>query len=154
MSKLPYILDTNILIGFQEWVPREFFPTFWSTLADKIQDGKIILLDVVCDEVLYSPSLTKWCATQKGNNLLTSIDNQDRVRGLVINSQYKMIDANSGKSEVDTYIIAYAERTGVSICSKESRRRNNKELYKIPDVCGILKIHITKNMQTVWKDVM
>lgn len=51
-----------------------------------------------------------------------------------------MIDATSGKSEVDTYLIAYAEANNLGIFSRESRRENSRTLYKIPDVCDILNI--------------
>ncbi len=51
-----------------------------------------------------------------------------------------MINQTTFKSTVDTYLVAYAEANSIGIFSRESRRRDPKDLYKIPDVCQLLGV--------------
>ena len=137
----PIIIDTNILIGFELWMPRRVHSIFWDNLEQKISEGSIILLDVVMDET--RGDLKKWCNDQiKQKGYLTSISNQDRQRGYEINNTYPIVDNVAMKSVVDTFIIAFAERNQFMICSRESRKRPDETLHKIPDVCDALNIDI------------
>ena len=51
-----------------------------------------------------------------------------------------MIDETTGKSTGDTYLIAYAEANKLTIFSREAPRKDNRDLYKIPDVCKELSV--------------
>ena len=106
------------------------------------------MLDVVANEVQYDTDLVKWCKEQKKNGLVTKIEDENRGRAVEINDQYKMIDGATGKSEVDTYLIAYAEANNIGIFSRESFRKNTSDLYKIPDVCQLLNIKRTNKPKT------
>jgi ribosomal protein S8 len=140
MSK-PIIIDTNILIGFDRWIPRKTYSIFWNNLEEKISEGRIILLDVVMNEI--KGDLRVWCKTLKQKGFLSTISSEDRFRALQINQQYPMIDNVTMKSQVDTWIIAYAERNQYMICSRETRKQPNKRIYKIPDTCDALSIEVT-----------
>jgi len=148
MSALPtkklYVLDTNILIGLSVWIPISLNKIFWSKLEDSLQNGDWILLDVVVDEIKYDEDLKKWCKEQKKKGLIKNISDDDRNRGIEINNTYKMIDTTTQKSTVDTYLIAHAETNGLTVLSRESPRIKDTDLYKIPDVCELLKIDCIK----------
>jgi hypothetical protein len=145
-----YLVDTNVLIGFSLWKPisLNFNSIFWSKFSDALKNGEWVLLDVVANEVQYDTDLVKWCKEQKKNGLVTKIEDENRSRAVEINDQYKMIDGATGKSEVDTYLIAYAEANNIGIFSRESFRKNAGELYKIPDVCQLLNIKRTNKPKT------
>ena len=145
MNKKKYILDTNILIGFQLWNPYSINKIFWDLLEEKIKEERVVILDVVVDEVKYPDFLKKWCKNLKTKKLIQRIENIDKFRAFEINEQYLMINKETNKSKVDTYIIAYAERKGLLICSRERNKNKTEHIYKIPDVCKILKIPITRN---------
>ncbi|PIZ81296.1 MAG: hypothetical protein COY02_02800 [Parcubacteria group bacterium CG_4_10_14_0_2_um_filter_41_6] len=131
-----YVIDTNILIGFDIWHPFKNCPDFWVKLESAIKDGKVILLDVVVDEVRpYNLGLTKWLKKQKDNGLIIKISDEVREEAVRINNQYKMINQNTGNSIADTYVIAFALLNGVGIFTRESPRKYSNQLYKIPDVC-------------------
>lgn len=139
-EKKAYILDTNVLFGFSKWLPITLHSNFWAKLAESLRKKEWILLDVVVAEIKYDDDLLKWCKERKKESLISEVTDQHRERGVEINNQYKMIDETTQKSTVDTYLIAYAEANGMAVFSQENPRIKNTDLYKIPDVCDILKI--------------
>jgi len=140
-AKTIYLLDTNILIGFSLWKPMslKLNDIFWTELTKSLEQGNWILLDVVANEVTSDKDLIAWCKEQKKNKLITELDDDSRDRAVEINKLYPMINQTTFKSEVDTFIIAYAEANSFGIFSRESPRVGSG-LYKIPDVCDILGI--------------
>ena len=128
------------MIGFSLWLPITLHGVFWAKFAESLAKGEWILLDVVVKEIKYNPDLQKWCKEQEKKGLVKAIDDTHRDRGVEINNSNKMIDAATGKSTVDTYIIAYAEANKLVLFSRESPMKPGDALYKIPDVCSILKV--------------
>lgn len=151
-SKKTYLLDTNVLIDFAVWIPIPLNSIFWSKLEDSLKNGEWILLDEVVNEIKFLPELQKWCKKQKQAGRVSSISNDDRNRAVVINTTYPMIDS-AFNSTVDTYIIAYAEANKLTIFSRESPRKNNTALHKIPDTCAALKIDRIAKPQVFLTDI-
>lgn len=142
-DKQIYILDTNALIGFSLWLPIDLHKSFWSKLQESLESGAWVLLDVVVNEIKHdNDGLKKWCEEQRKKGLQKSIDDTHRNRAVEINNVYKMIDETSGKSTVDTYVIAYAEANKLVVFSRESPRVKATDLYKVPDVCKELKVKV------------
>lgn len=154
-TKIKYLIDTNVLIGFSLWKPisLKLNSDFWLELSNTLKNGEWILLDVIANEVQYDPDLVKWCKEQKKNGLVTKIEDAHRDRAVELNDQYKMIDGDTGKSEADTYLLAYAEDKSLGIFSRESHRKNSTDLYKIPDVCHLLGIKSTNKPKTFLKEI-
>jgi len=146
-AKIKYLLDTNVLIEFSVWKPisLNLNKDFWTGFETALRKNDWILLDVVAGEVKYDNDLIGWINNQKKNGLVEKIKTDDRDRAAEINNSYKMIDEITFKSTVDTYLIAYAEANNLGIFTRENHRKNMAELYKIPDVCDLLKIkHIKR----------
>jgi hypothetical protein len=147
------VIDTNVLIGFELWIPREYNKPFWNELKNKIREKKVIILDVVVSEVKYVSQLILWLNELKVEKLVTIVSSEEKRRALDINNLYPMIDQTTKNSEVDTYIIAHAEKFGHTIFSRESRRDDNSKLYKIPDVCDELGIKVFSKPRRIFKDL-
>lgn len=139
-NDIVYIVDANFLINFHKWMPRSQFPAFWQELERTLQEGKWILLDVVVSEVDREGPMKQWCTKQKQAGFVMKVTDTDKLAGAEINNLYSMIDANSGRSTTDTYIIAHARANGYGVVSDESPRINDTKPYKIPDVCDALRI--------------
>jgi len=139
-----YVIDTNTLIGFYTWVPISLNKIFWDKLEVALKEKRWILLDVVVKEILHPKPLADWCKKLKNGGLVTDINDDDRNKAIDINNQYQMIDQDTHKSTVDTYIIAYALNNKKAVFSRETYKTNNDTLYKIPDVCTLFKIEHTK----------
>ena len=142
-----YVVDTNILINFSVWIPIKLNKFFWSFMEDSLKDGKWVLLDIVVNEIQFDIDLVAWCQKQKRNGLVRKISIDDRKRGIEINRDHPMIDQATMKSETDTYLIAYAERNAMVVFSREGFKKPTETLFKIPDVCKILKIFCFKKPQ-------
>lgn len=142
-KKKVYILDTNALIQFSLWLPIDLNKAFWNKMEEALSNGEWILLDVMVDEIKYSnDGLKKWCEDRKKKGHMKSIEDVHRERSTEINNLYKMIDETTGKSTGDTYLVAYAEAHQLTVFSREAPRKNNGDLYKIPDVCKELGINL------------
>lgn len=140
-----YLLDANILFDLSLWLPIELNKVFWTKFEESLLSGKWVLLDVVVGEIKHdNDGLKKWCEDQRKKGLVKSIDDAHRSRGVEINNQYKMIDESTQRSTVDTYLIAYAEAHKLIIFSREGRRKNLNDLYKIPDVCKALNVKVLR----------
>ena len=140
-----YLLDANVLFDLSLWLPIALNKNFWSKLEEALQNGTWVLLDAIVNEIKYdNDGLKKWCEEQKKKGLMQSIDDSHKNRAVEINNKYKMIDETTQRSTVDTYLIAYAEAHGLVVLSREGYRKKPEDLYKIPDVCKILNIKITR----------
>jgi hypothetical protein len=154
-TKIKYLLDTNVLIGFSLWKPisLKLNDVFWAEFSNALEKDKWVLLDVVANEVKFDKDLMKWCKEQAKKGLVKKIDDVNRNRAVVINNQYNMIDQSTYKSTVDTYLIAYAEANNLGIFSRESPRIKPTDLYKIPDVCQILNISRLSKPKAFLKEI-
>lgn len=138
-----YLVDTNILIEFDKWLPISLNGVFWNKLEESLEAGQWVLLDVVVDEIKYNKELLAWCKKQRSAGLVTKISDDNRTRALEISTKYSIIDQATGNSTVDTYLLAYAEEHKLTIFTREARRKSTTDRYKIPDVSTELGINCT-----------
>jgi predicted nucleic acid-binding protein len=148
-----YLLDTNVLIDLALWLPIDIYQKTWSQIEDALQKKKWVLLDAVVSEI-RGGKLKNWCVAQKANGFVSKLDATDRSRGVEINNAYTMIDTITQKSTVDTYLIAHAERNGFILFTREALRKNPQELYKIPEVCGLLNIEFTRSPADFYRHIV
>ena len=139
-----FVLDANVLIEFGFWLPITLHSVFWDRFQRSLAKGEWVLLDVVMNEIRYDKDLKQWCADQKQAGLVQRITDDHRDRAVEINNKYKMIDDATGNSTTDTYVIAYAEASHMTIFTREAPRENTTKLYKIPDVCNLLGVPWTR----------
>ena len=137
-------MDTNTLIGFSIWNPIGLNKTFWEKLESSLKEGRWVLLDVVFKEVTHAGPLKEWCKKQKQVGLVTDISDNDKLSAIEINNNYPMIDQATFNSSGDPYIIAYALNNKVSVFTREIHKTPIEVLHKIPDVCKILNVKVTK----------
>lgn len=152
-KKEVFVVDTSFLFDFSYWLPIPLNKVFWNKLEDTLRSGELILLDVVVGEVIFKKELKAWCQTQQKNGLVKAIDVADKNRAVVINNTYQMIDASTAKSTVDTYIIAYAERNGHTVLSRESNMKPGNLLHKIPDTCAKLGVACKRHPREFLKSI-
>ncbi|MBP9717342.1 MAG: DUF4411 family protein [Candidatus Pacebacteria bacterium] len=152
-NDIVYIVDANFLINFNKWMPRSTFPEFWQELERTLQEGKWVLLDVVVSEVNREGPMRQWCNKQMQAGLVAKVTDTDKIAGAQINNQYTMIDANSGRSTNDTYIIAHAKSNGYGVVSDETPRVSDSKPYKIPDVCEALKIPRLRKPEVFYRHI-
>ena len=73
-EKPSFIIDSNILITPQlTYYPMDLVPAFWTSLAEKIEDGTIVILDLVKDEIMAlskKDALCNWFESINVRNLV------------------------------------------------------------------------------------
>ena len=82
-----FLIDSNSLISpYQLYYPFDFASRFWDQLKEKIEDGNVIILDVIKDELMKgNDELSKWI-NQFDHNLILDrrtseiLENYGKVR--------------------------------------------------------------------------
>ena len=154
-NPIVYILDANILMGFDTWMPIELNvnKSFWILLEESLKDKKWILLDAVVDEVRYEGDLKEWCKKQKNAGRMVRLSDDNRNRGIEINDKYPIIDEVTRRSQTDPYIIAYAEENKLKVLSREGPKKLTEKLNKIPDVCRMVGVGCERNLLVFYKHI-
>ncbi len=143
-----FLVDTNsIVTPYKTFYPFDFAKNFWLQLQEKIENGNIIIMDIVRDELRKGDDeLTDWI--NEFDKLILSRDNQSIVREYsnIINyiqqeSCYnsKALMSWSDASVADAWLIAASIVYGYAIVTFEKPNKNLNSDYpsknaKIPDV--------------------
>lgn len=154
-NSIVYVLDANILMGFDTWMPIELNinKSFWNFLEEALKNKKWVLLDVVVNEVKYEGDLKEWCKKQKNSGHVSALSDGNRNRGIEINDKYPIIDETTRRSQTDPYIIAYAEENKLKVLSREGTKKQNEKLNKIPDVCRMVGVGCERNPLIFYKHI-
>lgn len=125
-----YLIDANTLITPKlTYYPMDLVPSFWDSMAEKIKDGSIVVLDVIRDEIV-SPSknddLSQWLKGQTINNVVRHNEPeivakyQEIIKTLETDSRYDNIKAVKRWSAVaDPWLVAAAAVYGYTIVTFE-----------------------------------
>lgn len=157
ISSTRYILDTNILINLNDWLPVDKFPKFWDRMEKSLKDDKWVLLDVVVAEILKykgKDNISNWCKKQKVSGFV-KITNHLLYRSVEINDKYKIIDEVAQKSTADPIILAFAEqnKSDYKIFTREGYKKDGEKLMKIPDVCRDMNIKYLRQVSEFYEHI-
>ena len=152
-------LDSNILIAAKNDIyPFDIFPSFWEFIKDSIQSEKLIVLDVVKNELLAgNDDLTTWFKDL--NAPIMSINNQNivdayaqismHVYSLSHNYKPSVIDSWFGNMKAaDPWLIAAsAAYNGRILTNETDLRPNAKKRLLIPNIAADFSIQCIKLTQ-------
>ena len=150
------IIDTNILIGFNDYAPQNIHPIFWKRLSKVVEDDKIIIIKNVALECKFG-YIKYWLESPVISKKIIEVEPSVERRATQINEQYKMTTIAGGrkKSKADSRVIAYAEsRKGSIVFSAEAPRKSIRRPMKMPDVCKILGVPYERWPRVVLPTVM
>ncbi|MDR1149062.1 MAG: DUF4411 family protein [Spirochaetaceae bacterium] len=144
-----FLIDSNILIApFHSYYAFEFAPEFWSFIEQNILIKKIILLDIVFDEITAgTDELSAWI---KKINGLETIDHKNYIAqyadilNFIQTSGFYKIEALhswSMPTAADPFLIAAAIANQYTIITGERpnnglNKTNPSPRAKIPDICS------------------
>lgn len=141
----PYILDSNFFIqAHRANYPFDVFPSFWKKIEQIANQGLIISIDKVRDEIFQNDDkLTSWCQSQLPDNFFrdSSISIEEYASlATWANSKsdhftQRAIDQFLGNEYADAWIIAFALNQKLPIQTHEKSEPDRKSRIKIPDVC-------------------
>lgn len=158
MDQEVFLIDTNSLVTpFSNYYPFDFAPSFWSQLEENIQNGNIVILDMVKNEILNgNDELKDWMETISFNEI------DRREKGIIAeyakvlqyiqnNPCYKdsALTEWSKGTIADAWIIATAKVYGYTIITFEVGVKMNPKSpsknAKIPDVAQYFDVK-TENL--------
>ena len=129
-----YIIDTNVLIDFNDSLPMDVYITQWKMIGENIESGKIIICEAVFNEIKKSVELKLWLEKYKK---LIEPCYSDKVlieAKVIINDYPKLIDINNPSDQSDPYIIALAKLNRFTVLTNEKYYEGSKKT-KIPFIC-------------------
>ncbi len=170
MSSSPYLVDSNVLISAHRVhypFNTRMFHLFWQTLEQAASDGKLLMLDVVYDELVPRQTpitardlLAHWTEAVFGDKILTRktdaiLDAYVEVQDYLVTCkcyQPPAVDLWSEESKADPWLIAAAKVLGAIIVTDERMDRPTpkqpiKKEPKIPDVASAFDVQTCTTRQ-------
>lgn len=131
-----YCLDTSALIqGWNVLYPPAFFPGLWTRMEELVDAGEIVSsIEVRLEIERKDDILLAWCTARTGMFLPLTATIQTTASGILA-ALPKLVDARTGKSMADPFVVATAHTTGTAVVTQE--RPTGRPLRpKIPEACG------------------
>jgi len=135
-----YLLDANIFIQAKNFhYGFDFCPAFWEWLTAKNQDGVVLSIEKVGDELQAgSDELSNWAA-ERGEAFFLKPDDAvlsalARVSGWATSQNYASAAISTFLQVADYWLVAYALAHGLIVVSHE-KASNSPNKIKIPDAC-------------------
>jgi hypothetical protein len=135
-----YCFDTSVLI--QSWndvYPLASFPGLWQRLGDLIDAGEVISSDEVRRELEAKDDLLlAWCKPHAAMFEPLTQPIQTTATQLLAGLP-RLVDARTGKSMGDPFVVATAYHTGTAVVTQE-KPTGSPTRPKIPEACAFLGI--------------
>lgn len=121
----------------------DFCPAFWQWLEIANQNGIVLSVQEVADE-LEDEELVEW-KSEAGKNLFMPTDpaigdTLHKISDWVQSKPYLESAAQEFFSNADPYLIAHAKIIGAIVVTHEISAPHSKKDIKIPDVCNEFRI--------------
>jgi hypothetical protein len=142
-----YVVDSNFFIqAHRASYPLDIATSFWSKVVQLAEEGKIISIDKVKNEIFKNEDeLKQWCEINLPDNFFrdtsTIIPQYSQIAAWAVskNTHYlpnalaEFLDAD----EADAWLAAYAlvDVQNITIVTHELSEPNRKNKVKIPDAC-------------------
>jgi hypothetical protein len=150
-SRDVFIIDSNVLIEpYKTYYSFNFVPEFWNFIEQRIKAKKIIILDMVYDEIAVgSDTLSLWIKNIQNLEPLNHktqelIKHYADILDFIQTSGFYKIDALrswSVPSIADPFLVAAAIRNNYTVITGERpntglNKTNPSPKVKIPDICA------------------
>lgn len=133
---MKYCIDTSALMdAWVRWYPRSVFPSLWIKMDELLVAGELVSSEEVYQELeRKEDELFAWAKGRKQAFQPLTKDIQDRVKA-ILQKFPKLVDARTGKSFADPFVIATSQVLATCVVTGESPT-GKASRPKIPDVCG------------------
>lgn len=161
MKNSPFFVDSNILISAKNDIyPFDVFPSFWEFLERAITEERLVLLNLVKDEILKGKDeLTDWI--KRLNPPVMTIDDQKIVDSYGMVSEYVYSQSSRYSQSVinswfrnlnvaDPWLIAAAiAYSGQIITNETDRKPDAKNRLLIPNIASYFDVPCIKITQAM-----
>ena len=136
-----YCIDTSSLIAaWQERYPPEHFPAFWGKMNVLIDQGRLVAIREVLEEMTKrSDELHKWLK-QRGE-MFRELDGPIQVEAARILGQFpRLVGERKLRTSADPFVIALAKVKGLTVVTEERPTGSLQSNPNIPDVYGVIGV--------------
>lgn len=142
-----YVVDSNFFIqAHRASYPLDVATSFWNKVIELAEDGKIISIDKVKNEIFKNEDeLKQWCAINlpdsffKDSSTIITQYSQVATWATSESSRYlpNALAEFLNADEADAWLVAYAlaDPTEIIIVTHEVSQPNRRNKVKIPDAC-------------------
>jgi hypothetical protein len=132
---MPYSIDTSIVItAWRDHYWPHIFTGFWDRFNDAIEDGTLLAVQPVKDELVKKDDeIGAWAKQTNGFFVPLDEDIQDAAVD-VLSTHPGLITQGGRRSTVDPFVIALGMARGIPVVSYE-RKSNSPTRPHIPNVC-------------------
>ncbi len=155
----PYIIDANIFMqAARHYYSFDFAKPFWDGLVKFAEDGRILSLDKVYDEIMRgNDALKKWSEVEFREHFKKSetIPITEHYAELCIWAESEMQydreakDVFMKRHEADAWVIAYAKMYNCTVVTSEVYDAKITVSIPIPNVCDAFKIPYCNTYQMI-----
>lgn len=134
-----YIIDTCSLVAMSETYPKDVFPGVWEKVDGLIDQGAILSVEDVYEELSSKDDEVFQWAKLRGSifkGLGSSIQNSAIE---ILQTHANLLDLKNNKSSADPFLIATARVHGGVVVTEEDFSGGIHK-SKIPDVCRDYKV--------------
>lgn len=137
-----FILDANIFMeACNRYYSRDICPGFWECLEYYCQEGRVISVDRVRDEIRRSGTLDEWVDQAPGK--LFAVSSEQPVTGAYkeiigwVQGNRQFLPASKAKFArgADGWVAAYAKVHDAVVVSHEAFSQDVKKKVPLPNVC-------------------
>ena len=140
-----YILDSNFFIqAHRSHYPLDVFPSFWNKIKSLAEDGKVLCIDKVKDELYKNEDALKlWCCDNLTDGFFRDSSNVLQAYSSVVgwavsrSHHYSQAAINEflAADEADAWLVSHALESSCTIVTHEVSNPNQKSKVKIPEAC-------------------
>lgn len=138
-----YLLDTNVFIeAYRRYYAMDLCPGFWQSLEHYCQEGRLLTIDRVRDEIAEGDELAEWIR-QAPSELFASTSDElvvyafrDMMAWVQGNGQFRKDAKDEFARVADGWLVAYAAVHGCVVVTHEQASPEAKKWVPIPSVCG------------------
>jgi len=142
-----YVLDTNVFIqAHRVSYPLDIATSFWNVFSHLADEGKIISIDKVRDEIEQNDDeLKEWVESNLPNAFFKSTNVDDIFNEYALMApwaesksdhyQRGAIDEFLDFENADAWLISYCKATGNTLVTQEASKPGQKNRIPIPQAC-------------------
>lgn len=137
-----YCLDTNVFFTPGNlYYPMDFSPSYWDMIDRHTEDGSVLILDQVYQELTKGESdVSDWIKERKDSGLVKEFHDEEtqkeyqKIADHVASGDYKPEVVAEFLSGADPWIIAACKAHQLVLVTKETYSDSKKKI-KIPNIC-------------------
>jgi len=138
---LKYCFDTSSFItAWQSLYPPQIFPGIWGKLGELIDEGAIIIPDLVLYEIeQQEDDLSDWVKEKPQMVYSSTLEIQTKASEIINTPQFNFASSPTNANQADPFVIATAAVLNITVVTEEAYQNNfpplGGKVLKIPRIC-------------------